>query len=153
MVIWLVAALGALQDDAYTVTLAFEKMHCDECKVRLEGDLKRLPGFKSSAIADNVVTVVFAESAAVPAFNRLPTDLKLLSATITIRGTATFSGAQASLLTKGGRSTLQLSNPSPQRDLVGEMKRSGKARFKVTGTLVGGRSIVLSAAQPAEWKD
>ena len=41
-------------DDTYTLTLAFQRIHCDECKREAEATCKRLPGF---------VAVTFAETA------------------------------------------------------------------------------------------
>ena len=32
-------------DDTYTLTLVFQRMHCDECKREAESTVKKIPGF------------------------------------------------------------------------------------------------------------
>lgn len=159
MTIALLGLLGllGLDEDTYTVTLAFEEMHCDECKVEVEATVKRMQGFKSVQTAGKAVTVAFEDKAPVPAFNRLPKDLKLQGIAIEIRGTVSFSGDKATLLAKGSGTALSLANPErPKRvDKLGELKQQlgGKNRFLVKGALAGGRTIVVDSFQAVDWKD
>lgn len=147
---WLTAA----QEDALTVTLAFERMHCDECKAELEASVKKLPGYKLVTIAGNAAVVVLDEKSPVPAFNRLPKDLSLRAVTISIRGTVSFSGDKATLVARSG-ATYALANPDKKADPLGELKKKlgGKNRFQVTGALGGGHTIAITAFQSADWKD
>jgi len=152
------AVLAALlaAEDTYTVTLTFEKMHCDECKAELDTTLKKMQGVKTVAITENAAAATFEEKAAVPAFNRLPKDLKLLSATVSLRGTVSFAGDKATLAAKGSGQTLGLVNPEqPKADKLAELKKhlGGKNRFQVTGQIVSGKAIVLESFQAADWKD
>lgn len=148
---------AAIDDDAFTVTLAFEKMHCDECKAELEASVKKIQGFKSVIIIENTGTVIFDDKAPIPAFNRLPKDLSLRAAVLTIRGTVSLSGDKATLVAKGSGATLALVNPEKPKavDRLAELKKQlgGKNRFQVTGALVGGRSIALESFKPADWKE
>lgn len=155
MLFWLLAC--ALQaGDTYTVTLTFEKMHCDECKTELETTLKKIQGVKAVAVTEKAAAVTFEDKAPVPAFNRLPKDLKLVSSTVSIRGTVSFAGDKATLSAKGSGQTLALVNPEkPKDDRLAELKKQlgGKNRFQVTGALVAGKGIGVESFQPAEWKD
>jgi copper chaperone CopZ len=154
MLLGMLLALAA--DDTYTVTLTFEKMHCDECKAELESTLKKMQGVKTVAITENAAAATFEDKAPVPAFNRLPKDLKLMSATVSIRGTVSFAGDKATLAAKGSGQTLALTNPEkPRADRLAELKKQlgGKNRFQVTGQLVSGKAIAVETFQAADWKD
>ena len=151
----LIALFAAVDEDAIMVTLAFERMHCDECKSELEASVKKMPGFKSVSVSGSSAVVTFDEKASVPAFNRLPKDLSLRSVTLSIRGTVSFAGDKATLVARSGV-TYALVNPDKSKtDAVGDLKKKlgGKNRFQVTGTLEGGKSIHLSSFQAADWKD
>ena len=144
------------QDDSTSLALAFEKMHCAECKVELEAGVKKLPGFRSVQVAGATATLVLEDKAALPALNRFPKDLVLQSAGLRVRGTAVFVGDKASLVTRGGV-TLALANPEkPGQDSLGGLKKAsagGKNRFAVSGLLVGGKTLVVESFQAADWKD
>ncbi len=146
------AFLMAAQEEPYSVTLSFEKMHCDECKAELEATLKKLQGVRSVSIAEAAATLSIGDKSPVPAFNRLPKDLVLRQVTATLRGTVSFAGDKATLVAKGSGVTLALAGPA---DKLGELKSKlgGKNRFLVTGALQGGKSLVLASFQPADWKD
>jgi copper chaperone CopZ len=149
----ILALLLALQDDVATVTLAFQKMHCDECKAELEATLRKMQGYKSHQVADAAVAVAFDEKAPLPAFNRLPKDLNLVSVTAALRGTASIAGDKAALVLKGSGAALALHNPDGQ-DVLSALKSKlgGKNRFQVSGLLTP-KGLVLAAFQPADWKD
>lgn len=152
----LVAALGA-DEETYTVTLAFETMHCDECRAELEGTLKKIPGFKSALVSGDSVTVTFEGKTPVPAFRRLAQDLKLVSVSISIHGTVSASGEKLTLVARRSGTALALLNPEkPKAEdrLAGLRKQmGGKNRFRIEGTLVDGKAVILGAFAPADWKD
>lgn len=147
----LLPIVAAVQEDATAVTLAFERIHCDECKSELEASVKKMPGFKSVSFSGGSAVVLFDEKSAVPVFNRLPKDLSLRSVTLAIRGTVSVAGDKATFVARSG-ATYSLANG--EKDVLAELKKKlgGKNRFQVTGTLAGGQ-IHLSAFQPADWKD
>jgi copper chaperone CopZ len=153
---FLVAALLFAQEDAYTVTLAFEKMHCGECKAEVEAIVGKTPGCVKAAVEGDSLRAVFEEKAAIPAFNRLPADLRLKSIAIDLRGTVSFTGDKATLVAKGSGASLALANPaSPKEDRLAALRKAmgGKNRFQVTGQLAGGKTIVLGSFSATDWKD
>ena len=149
----LLLALGLLGsargDDTYTLTLTFQRMHCDECKREAEATVKRLPGFVSVTFAETSAVVLLAEKSAVPAVGGLPKDMGYRGSHLTIHGTVTLSGDKATIVAKGSGTTLQLTG-----DKVAELRKKlgGKNRFQVSGPLTG-KSLQLESFQPAEWKD
>ncbi len=151
----LLALLLSLQEDSFTVTLAFEKMHCGECKAEVEAILKKKPGFKSVSFTETSAMAAFDEKAAVPALAGFPKDLSLKAVRLSIRGTVSFAGDKATIVAKGSGAALALSNPSPQADRLAELRKSlgGKNRFRVSGLLAGGKRLLLEAFQPADWKE
>ncbi len=151
----LLLALAQDRDDAFTVTLGFEKMHCDECKAEVEAILRKKPGFKSLAFQENAVSASFDEKGSVPAFAGLPKDLSLRATRLSIRGTVSFAGDKATLVAKGSGAAFALSNPSPQADRLAELRKAlgGKNRFRVSGVLASAKGLLLEGFQPAEWKD
>jgi copper chaperone CopZ len=152
----LVSWLAAVDEDAITVTLAFERMHCDECKSELEASVRKMQGFKGVSFLGSAVLVLFDEKQPVPAFNRLPKDLSLRAVTLAIRGTVSFAGEKATLVARSG-STYALANPDKSKqDHLGDLKKKlgGKSRFTVSGTIGGdGKTILLQSFQAADWKD
>ena len=152
----LLPLLLAADEDAITVTLAFERMHCDECKAELEASVKKMPGFKAVAFVGSAAVAIFDEKQPVPAFNRLPKDLSLRSASLSIRGTVSFTGEKATLVARSG-STYALVNPDKTRqDPLGDLKKklAGKSRFTVSGAIGGdGKTILLQSFQATDWKD
>ncbi len=150
----LAALLGPAQEEPYTVVLTFQEMHCEQCKADLESTLRQVQGFKSVSFAGNVVTATFEEKAPVPGFTRLPSDLRLQSAAITIRGTVSVAGDRVTFVPKGSGGAMPLQNPEG-KDTLGALRQQagGKNRFQVTGVLsAGGRAIVLGSFQKADWK-
>ena len=142
--------LGSVRgDDTYTLTLNFQRMHCDECKREAEATVKRLPGFVSVTFAETSAVVLLAEKSAVPAVGGLPKDMGYRGSHLTIHGTVTLSGDKATSVAKGSGTTLQLTG-----DKVAELRKKlgGKNRFQVTGALAG-KSLQLESFQTAEWKD
>jgi len=151
----LVSCLAAVDDDSFTVTLAFERMHCDECKAELDASLKKMAGARLVTFIAASAVVVFDEKSAVPAFNRLPKDLSLRSVTLSIRGTVSFAGEKATLVARSG-STYALANAEKSKDPLGDLKKklAGKNRFTVTGAVgADGKTILLQSFQAADWKD
>jgi hypothetical protein len=142
--------LGAARgDDTYTLTLSFQRMHCDECKREAEATVKRLPGFVAVSFAETSAVVILAEKSPVPAVGGLPKDMGYRGSQLTIHGTVTCSGDKATLIAKGSGAALQLTG-----DKVADLKKKlgGKNRFQVSGPLTG-KSLQLESFQPAEWKD
>jgi hypothetical protein len=136
-------------DDTYTLTLAFQRMHCDECKREAEATVKRLPGFVAVTFAETSAVVILADKSPVPAVGGLPKDMGYRGSHLAIQGTVSCTGDKATLVAKGSGTTLQLAG-----DKLGELKKKlgGKNRFQVTGALTG-KSLLLESFQPAEWKD
>ncbi|MFN3486781.1 MAG: hypothetical protein ACK44W_15040 [Planctomycetota bacterium] len=151
------ALLLLAADDVYTVTLVLEKMHCEECRLELEAAIRRMQGCREITFTGNSVMVSFDERAPIPAFNRLPKDLSVRAVKVSLRGTVSFSGDKAALAAKGSGQALALVNPeSPPGDVrVAELRRrlGGRNRFRVSGTLVGGKAVVLETFEAADWKD
>jgi len=151
----LLPLLAAVDEDAFTVTLAFERMHCDECKAELDASLKKLPGVRLVTYIAATVVLVLDEKQAVPAFNRLPKDLSLKGTTLSIRGTVGVSGDKVTLVARSG-ATYALVSPEKSRDPVADLRKKlgAKARFQVTGALgADGKTITLQTFQAADWKD
>ncbi|HEX7898906.1 MAG TPA: hypothetical protein VF950_14175 [Planctomycetota bacterium] len=146
----LALALMCLQEDANTLTLVFEMMHCDECKFEVEARAKKIPGFVSMTFLDATAVVLTAEKAPPPAMGALPKDLRLKAQTIQIRGTVNASGDKLTLVAKGSGATLALGG-----DKLADLKKAlgGKNRFRLTGMLVGGKTLTLEAFQAVDWKD
>ncbi len=137
------------KEDTYTLTLAFQRMHCDECKREAEATVKRLPGFVGVTFAETSAVVQMADKSPVPVVGGLPKDMGYRGSHLTIQGTVNFSGDKATLVAKGSGCTLSLAG-----DKLADLKKKlgGKNRFKVAGSLAG-KSLQLDTFQPAEWKD
>lgn len=149
----LLLALGLLGntrgDDTYTLTLAFQRMHCDECKREAEAAVKRLPGFVSVTFAETAAVVILADKTPVPAVGGLPKDMGYRGAHLTIQGTVSCTGDKATLVAKGSGTTLALTG-----DRIADLKKKlgGKNRFQLSGALAG-KALQLESFQTAEWKD
>jgi len=136
-------------DDTYTLTLVFQRMHCDECKREAESAVKRIPGFVAVTFLETAAVVILADKSPIPAVAGLPKDMGYRSAHLTIHGTVSFAGDKATFVAKGSGATLSLTG-----DKVADLKKKsgGKNRFQVTGGL-NGKSLALESFQTAEWKD
>jgi len=136
-------------DDTYTLTLVFQRMHCDECKREAEGTVKKLPGFVGVTFLETAAVVILADKSPLPAVAGLPKDMGYRGAHLTIHGTVSFAGDKGTLVAKGSGATLALTG-----DKVADLKKKagGKNRFQVTGSL-NGKSIALESFQSADWKD
>ena len=136
-------------DDTYTLTLLFQRMHCDECKREAEATVKRVPGFVAVKFLETAAVVIIADKSPLPAVAGLPKDMGYLGASLTIHGTVSFTGDKATLVAKGSGATLSLTG-----NKVGDLKKNagGKNRFQVTGGLAG-KSLALESFQAADWKD
>ncbi|MBI3854776.1 MAG: heavy-metal-associated domain-containing protein [Planctomycetes bacterium] len=136
-------------DDTYTLTLVFQRMHCEECKREAEATVKRLPGFVGVSFAETAAVVILTDKSPVPAVAGLPKDMGYRGAHLNIHGTVSFSGDKATLVAKGSGATLSLAG-----DKLADLKKKlgGKNRFQVTGSLAG-KSLSLESFQAADWKD
>jgi hypothetical protein len=146
----LLLALTCVQEDVNTLTLVFEKMHCDECKFEVEARAKKIPGFVSMTFVDATAIVLTAEKAPPPSVGAFPKDLRLRAQTIQIRGTVNASGDKLTLVAKGSGATLSLGG-----DKLADLKKAlgGKNRFRLTGPLMGGKTLHVETFQAADWKD
>ena len=145
---WLPGSVS--KEDTYTLTLAFQRMHCDECKREAEATVKRLPGFVAVTFSETAAVVQILDKSPVPAVAGLPKDMGYRAAHVSLRGTVSFSGDKATLVAKGSGCTLSLAGGAPLAEL--KKKLGGKNRFQVSGGLAG-KSLALEAFQPADWKD
>jgi len=151
LLLCLLGASGPLTgDDTYTLTLHFQRMHCDECKREAEATVKRLPGFVGVTFAETAAVVIIADKSPIPAVAGLPKDMGYRATSVTIHGTVSFSGDKATLVAKGSGATLSLSGGEKLAEL--KKKSGGKNRFQVTGGLAG-KAIQLESFQTADWKD
>jgi hypothetical protein len=147
----LLGVLGSVRaDDTYTLTLVFQRMHCDECKREAESTVKRLPGFVSVTFANTSAVVLLAEKSPVPTVVGLPKDMGYRASVLSIQGTVSFSGDKATLVAKGSGAALSLSGGEKLAEL--KKKLGGKNRFQVTGGLAG-KSLTIDSFQTADWKD
>jgi copper chaperone CopZ len=147
----MLAMLCAVQEDVNTLSLVFEKMHCDECKLEVEARVKKIPGFVSVTFVESTALVLVAEKAPPPLVGALPKDLRLRAQQVQMRGTVNASGDKLTLVAKGSGATLALAG-----DKAVELKKAlgGKNRFRLTGAIApGGKTLTLEAFQPADWKD
>lgn len=146
----LLLALSCVQEDVNTLTLVFEKMHCDECKFEVEARAKKIPGFVSMTFVDATAVILTAEKAPPPAAGAFPKDLRLRAQTIQIRGTVNASGDKLTLVAKGSGATLGLGG-----DKLADLKKAlgGKNRFRLNGPLMGGKTLTVESFQAADWKD
>ena len=96
----LLLTLLCAQEDANTLTLVFEKMHCDECKFEVEARAKKIPGFLSMTFLDATAIVLTAEKAPPPVAGPFPKDMRLKAQTIQIRGTVNASGDKLTLVAR-----------------------------------------------------
>lgn len=142
-------AAGVVGDDTYTLTLVFQKMHCDECKREAESTVKRLPGFVSVTFANTSAVVLLAEKSPVPTVVGLPKDMGYRASVLSIQGTVSFSGDKATLVAKGSGATLSLAG-----DKLADLKKKlgGKNRFQVTGGLTG-KALSIDSFQTTDWKE
>src|SRR4026207_1635155 len=90
-------------DDTYTLTLVFQRMHCDECKREAEGTVKKLPGFVGVTVRGAAAVVILADKSPLPAVAGLPKDMGYRGAHLTIHGTVSFAGAHARRRRRGAR--------------------------------------------------
>src|SRR6185295_12120077 len=95
-------------DDTYTLTLVFQRMHCDECKREAEGTVKKIPGFVAVTFLETAAVVIVADKSPLPAVAGLPKDMGYRGAHLTIHGTVSFAGDKATLVAKGSGATLSL---------------------------------------------
>ena len=147
----LLALLCGVQEDVNTLTLVFEKMHCDECKLEVEARVRKLPGFVSITIIESTALVLTAEKAPPPVMTGFPKDLRLKAQTIEIRGTVNASGDKLTLVVKGSGATLALAGGKLEA-----LKKAlgGKNRFRLAGALApGGKTLSVDSFQAADWKD
>lgn len=146
----LLLALLCAQEDVNTLTLVFEKMHCDECKFEVEARVKRIPGFVSLTFLDATAVVLTAEKAPPPSIGGFPKDLRLKAQTVQMRGTVNASGGKLTLVAKGSGATLALGGEKLDalRKALG-----GKNRFRMAGALMGGKMLHVDSFQAADWKD
>jgi hypothetical protein len=142
-------AAPAAVEDSYTLTLVFQRMHCDECKREAEAAVKRMPGFMGVTFTETSAVVQIADKSPVPAVQGLPKDMGYRACHLTIQGTVSFTGEKGTLVAKGSGATLTLAG-----EKVADLKKKlgGKNRFQVTGTLAG-KSLSLESFNPADWKD
>lgn len=146
----LLGTLGRVTaEDTYTLTLVFQRMHCDDCKREAEAAVKRLPGFVGVTFAETTAVVSLVDRAPVPSVSGLPKDMGYRGSQLSIRGTVSFSGEKATLVAKGSGATLALCG---EKLVELRKKGGGKNRFQVSGALTG-RSLMLESFQSAEWKD
>lgn len=151
--IWL-ALTGLVQEEAVSLTLVFEKMHCDECKAEVEARVRKLPGFKSVVFEEDAARVLLEEKSPIPAVGSFPKDLSLKAQRLTLRGAVNASGDKLTLIAKDSGTALGLSNPErPGDDRLEELRKAlgGKNRFRVTG-LLSGRTLVVESFEKADWK-
>jgi len=137
-------------DDTYTLTLHFQRMHCEECKREAEAAVKRLAGFAGVTFAETAAVVLIGDKSPIPAVAGLPKDMGYRGSSLTIHGTVSFSGDKATLVAKGSGATLSLTGGEKLAEL--KKKLGGKNRFQVTGGLAG-KSLQLESFQTADWKD
>ena len=151
--VWLALTAG-VDDDAVSLTLVFEKMHCDECKAEVEARVRKLPGFKSVAFEEDSARVLLDEASPIPAVGTFPKDLSLKTQRLSLRGVVNASGDKLTLIAKGSGTALGLANPErPRADRLSELRQAlgGQNRFRVTG-LLSGRTLVLESFEKTDWR-
>lgn len=154
--------LLAQEEATWTATITVEQMHCEACREALSDNLKALPDAKVSV--DGTTAVITLPEKAVARYkaltSALPSDLKLKSITVTLRGIITARGDALTLKAKESKAVFALANADKKKkDVLGEL---GKAlnvppKYVVTGELVekDRTDTILLSAVPAvtQWKD
>jgi hypothetical protein len=122
----LVPATG---DDTYTLTLVFQRMHCEECKREAESTVKRLPGFVAVSFLETAAVVIIADKSPLPAVAGLPKDMGYRGARLAIPSSRRAAGRRSR---------------SPARSSWASSRRSSAAR-------TGSRSPALSRGSRSRW--
>jgi copper chaperone CopZ len=151
----LLLAAALLQDDVTTLTLRYERMHCDECRSETEAVLKRLPGFKSVSLGETSAEAQFLEKSPPPSPSGLPRDIGLKRITLSLRGTAAAAGDRLVFQARLSGTSYTLVNPAKDgADRLAELRAAlgGKNRFRIMGT-PSGKDFLLESFKPAEWAD
>ena len=134
-------------------------MHCDECKASLEANLKLLKGVTTVEVNGTTAKVAVLEKQAIAHrsfVNALPTDLKLKSIDVKVRGIVSEKGDRLELRAKSSAQVFRLANKDDKTDVIGPLKKdlAPPSKFVVAGELDNADTLLLSAA-PAktDWKD
>ena len=159
------ALLLVVDDDVLTVTLTFEKMHCDDCKTTVEAQLKQTHKNAKVAVEGDTATVVLPEGTAVDLAKlrrAVPSDLKVKTIGLTARGTVTAKGADMRFQPRDAATEYALVNrdekPKKEDNKLDELRKEmgGKNRFEITGELRDKdktTQLVLTGFKKTEWKE
>ncbi len=148
-----------VDDETWSATITVDAMHCDECKASLEANLKQLKGVTTVEVNGTTAKVAVLEKQGIAHrsfVNALPTDLKLKSIDVKVRGVIGEKGDRLELRAKSSAQVFRLANKDDKTDVIGPLKKdlAPPAKFAVAGELDKADTLLLSAA-PAktDWKD
>jgi hypothetical protein len=145
---WAALALLA-QDDVYTVTYRYERIHCEECRSETAVLLKRLPGATKVEIRDDSASAVFPEKTAPAEPAGFPRDIRYKGAVAVLRGTVSEAGGRLRFQARGSEAAFGLAG---EAGVLESLKRAlgGKNRFRLTARLEG-KSLGVEAFETADW--
>ncbi len=161
----LLAALLVVDDDVLTVTLTFEKMHCDECKGTVEAQLRQTHKGAKVTVDGDTATLTIPEGTCLDlakVHRALPSDLKLKAVGLRARGTVTAKGADLRFQPRNTATELPLANrdekPKAKEDRLADLRKDlgGKNRFEITGELREKdktTQLVVSSFKKTDWTE
>ena len=165
LLLLLLAVVLVVDDEVLTISLAFEKMHCDECRTTVEAQLRQTHKNAKVTVEGDTATVTIPEGTALDLakiHRALPSDLKLKSIGLTGRGTVTAKGADLRFQPRNTVSEYPLANreerPKAKDDRLAELRKelAGKNRFEITGELREKDKtiqLVVTGFKKTDWTD
>lgn len=144
-------------DETYSVTLTFQSMHCEECKVQLQECLEKIRGVKSVALGGNSATASVEEKTRFELTrfrSASPRDMKLKSVSLSVRGCVSESGGQFKVTTKGAGQVFSLVNPE-KRDPLSELKQQlgGANKFRIDGIAIEPTKVELNSFAKTDYDE
>ncbi len=161
----LLATVLVVDEDVLSISLVFEKMHCDECKATVEAQLRQTHKNAKVTVEGDTATVTIPEGTALDLskiHRALPSDLKLKSIGLTARGTVTAKGADFKFQPRNTASEYPLVNrdekPKAKDDRLAELRKElgGKNRFEITGELREKdklTQLIVTGFKKTDWAD
>jgi len=161
-------AAQAREEEKFPLTVTFESLHCAECRLGIEEGLGALPGVKKVSLVEDQAraTLLVLEKAWVSpgaVQKSVPSDLRIHSIEVTVRGLVFFGEEGGTLRAKDSGRPLRLANHlvegEPEKDRVEELRRQfdpQQPKYRITGLLKETRKdtiLELLSFERVEWKE